>query len=142
MRKMQLATQEKSGRRARGTLARKHILDSLKDATNPLSAADLLFAVSKTKKSVNKTTIYRQLTSLLAEGAIRELQLGEKKKRYELTPINHHHHLVCVRCEKIEHVELERDLAGEEKKIMQEKKFEVLTHSLEFFGRCAECRTT
>jgi Fur family ferric uptake transcriptional regulator len=79
------------------------------------------------------------LLILKREQIIREVRLGENRKRYEIFPENHHHHLVCVDCGYIEDVDAEKDLYHLEKKIAQVKKFKVENHSLEFFGVCANC---
>ena len=90
---------------------------------------------------VNKTTIYRELAFLKKQNIILELQFDDNTKRYEIMPANHHHHIVCVRCEKVEDVVLEKDLDAEEKVITQNKKFQILHHSLEFYGICKMCQT-
>jgi Fe2+ or Zn2+ uptake regulation protein len=122
------------------TRVRTFILDSLSKSDQPLSAADLAILLVKSKINANKTTVYRQLTFLKEQEMVREIQLEEKKKRYELMPENHHHHIVCLDCDKIEHVVLENDLDAEERNIFRDKDFKVVRHSLEFFGICSECR--
>lgn len=116
------------------------LLKTMLGRAKPLSAEDLLKAAAKHKFKTHKTSVYRQLSLLKEEAIIREIQLGERKKRYEIYPDNHHHHFVCVDCGRIEDVSAEKDLAGLEKKISQEKKFKIASHSLEFFGLCADCK--
>ncbi|HEY1074326.1 MAG TPA: transcriptional repressor [Patescibacteria group bacterium] len=88
---------------------------------------------------VNKTTIYRELEYLLEHNVIQEVDLGERKKRYELVG-HHHHHLICTGCEAVEAVHLDDHLHDHELRILKEKKFKVTRHMLEFFGLCGMCQ--
>lgn len=87
----------------------------------------------------NKTTVYRELDYLRSHNVIQEIDLGELKKRYELAG-HHHHHLVCTGCESVEEVHLDDHLKEHESRILQEKKFKVTRHMLEFFGICGACQ--
>lgn len=90
---------------------------------------------------VNKTTVYRELEQMQKLGMVESVQLGDRKQYYELTSRAHHHHLVCLSCERVEEVDVDETvLLKEEGKISQEKKFDLLRHSLEFFGVCLRCR--
>lgn len=90
------------------------------------------------KIGVNKTTVYRQIEKLLSQGVIIEVELGDGKKRYELKSLEHHHHLLCKICGKLEDIELdEKQLLNE---VAKKTKFKVESHNLEFFGRCIDCK--
>ena len=117
------------------------LLGTMLNSAKPLSAEDLMEIAAKNRLKVNKTSVYRQLLTLKNGQIIRGVQLGENKKRYEIFPKNHHHHIVCTDCGYVEDVEAEQDLSGLERKIVQEKKFKVENHSLEFFGLCAKCNS-
>lgn len=133
-----LKTLKEKGHRFSGT--RKAILDLLIKAPEPLSSPDLQALLSKKGMAVNKTTVYRELALLKEQNVIRELQFGDIAKRYEIMPENHHHHIVCMNCRKIEDVELKKDLDVEEKSIALNKNFKILNHSLEFYGICGKCQ--
>ena len=89
------------------------------------------------KLDVNKTTVYRQLEKYIAEGKIIEVELGDGKKRYELKSLDHHHHLICNTCGKLEDIEFDESQIM--KQVGSKTKFKIEKHSLEFFGICAEC---
>ena len=124
----------------RFSAVRNFILDSLDKSVRPLSAVDLQKILKKKGLAANKTTIYREVDFLKKEGLILEVRLAENKKRYELSSREHHHHIVCLKCKKIEDVILKKDLQEQEKNIAKEKKFKVINHSLEFFGICENCQ--
>ncbi len=83
---------------------------------------------------VGLVTIYRTLDLLSEIGAVRRLDLGDGP-RYELAE-DHHHHLICESCggvSEFERCPLElRRLRGVD--------FEISSHTLEIYGRCADCR--
>jgi Fur family ferric uptake transcriptional regulator len=83
---------------------------------------------------VGLVTIYRTLDLLSEIGAVRRLDLGDGP-RYELAE-DHHHHLICESCggvSEFERCPLDlRRLRGVD--------FEISSHTLEIYGRCADCR--
>ncbi len=121
------------------TPARIKIVDILTKASEPVSAIDLLEVFSNSEKSVNKTTVYRELDFLMEQKLIQSVEFGDGKKRYELN-LSHHHHLICLNCKKVEDVDLKLDLKNEEKRIEKETGFKIDSHSLEFFGFCKKCQ--
>ncbi|MEK7606577.1 MAG: transcriptional repressor [Patescibacteria group bacterium] len=135
----QLAKLKEKGKRT--SVARGAILQLLMENSTPLSAAEILAGLTRRSLGVNKTTVYRELELLCGEGVLRELEFGDRKKRYEMTSEGHHHHLVCTICRRVEDVELPRDLDLQERQIERQKKFKILNHTLEFFGICRDCKS-
>ncbi len=107
---------------------RSKIIEILNKSNSPISALDLL-----TKIKVNKTTIYRELNFLVDSGLVKEVDFGDRKKRYELKDRKHHHHLVCLNCKRVTDVNIKESFNTP-------KDFKVIRHNLEFFGLCANCQ--
>lgn len=83
---------------------------------------------------VGLVTIYRTLELLSEIGAVRRLDLGDGP-RYEMAE-DHHHHLICESCGDVSEFEkCPLDLRR-----LKGLDFEVNSHSLEIYGRCAVCR--
>jgi Fur family ferric uptake transcriptional regulator len=83
---------------------------------------------------VGLVTIYRTLDLFSEIGVVRRLDLGSGA-RYELAE-DHHHHLICECCGAVS--EFERcplDLRS-----LKGMDFEIGSHTLEIYGRCADCR--
>jgi Fur family ferric uptake transcriptional regulator len=83
---------------------------------------------------VGLVTIYRTIELFSELGVVRRLDLGDGP-RYEMAE-DHHHHLICESC---------GDVAEFEKCPLDLRRlngldFEVNSHSLEIYGRCAVCR--
>lgn len=122
------------------TPVRKELLEILALSKKPMSVSDLAKKLSLKKIFPNKTTLYRELDFLNEQKLIRPLFLNSSKRMYEITGIGHHHHLMCMKCEKVEDVEMENDLHKYENKLSKKTSFKILNHSLEFFGLCKSCK--
>jgi Fe2+ or Zn2+ uptake regulation protein len=119
----------------KNTKVRRDVFEIFANTNHPIDAVELTECIK-----VNKTSIYRELKVLLAKGLILEIDFGDGKKRYELSSLDHHHHLVCTGCKSVSDVQLSKDLSAEEELIEKEKSFKVQRHNLEFFGLCANCQ--
>ncbi|OGI14262.1 MAG: hypothetical protein A3E38_03145 [Candidatus Moranbacteria bacterium RIFCSPHIGHO2_12_FULL_54_9] len=123
------------------TKTRQAVVELFVRNETPLSVPDILLALHKRQAGVNKTTVYRELERLQAIGVLEPVQLGDRKQYYELASRKHHHHLVCLQCERVEDIDMdEAVLFAEERKWSREKHFIILRHSLEFFGLCRQCQ--
>lgn len=116
---------------------REKIIELMEASSQPVDAVFLT-----EKIGVNKTSVYRELQNLITHGEICEAEFGDGKKRYELASLDHHHHLVCTNCKSVADVKLQQDLDAEERRIEQSTGFKVERHSLEFFGKCSDCRAS
>lgn len=125
------------------TRGRKSIINIFIDRNRPLSAAEIMDSLHKGKINLHKTTVYRELEFLLDRNIIRQLQFTDRKKMYEILTDDHHHHLVCKNCQKIEKVAsaaLETEIQFLENEILADSSFKNIRHSLEFFGLCRQCQ--
>lgn len=122
------------------TKVRAAIVKLLSGHDRPLAVDELIAAMEKMGLRPNKTTIYRELAFLIDAGLVMEVDLGEGKKRYESGTKGHHHHLVCLNCHIIEEVEMDPHLGEHEQAIAKQHKFQVVRHSLEFYGLCSRCQ--
>jgi Fur family ferric uptake transcriptional regulator len=84
---------------------------------------------------VGVVTVYRTLDLLSELGIIRRMDLGDGP-RYELADY-HHHHLICESCGDIS--EFEECPLDSERVSLASSTFEVHSHSIEVYGRCAAC---
>ncbi|MCT7955898.1 Fur family transcriptional regulator [Laspinema palackyanum] len=67
-----------------------------------LSAEDLYELLKEEGEAISLSTIYRTVKLMARMGILRELELAEGHKHYEINQPypHHHHHLICVRCNK------------------------------------------
>lgn len=83
---------------------------------------------------VGLVTMYRTLDLLCETGLVRRLDLGDGP-RYELAE-DHHHHMICEFCGDVS----EFDDCPVDTGSLGGMGFEVISHSLEVYGRCADCQ--
>jgi len=121
------------------TRTRRAFVRLLADTDTPLSAQEVLDRLSSQGVRLNRTTVYRELAFLKKHRIIHEIQFGDGKMRYRVCPDEHHHHLICVRCSRVEDVIAEGDLEEKERELARSRSFRVLYHTLEFFGVCDGC---
>lgn len=124
----------------RFSVVRSFILDSLEKDDKPLSVPDLQNIFKIKKISVNKTTIYRELHFLKKQKIILEIHLKDNKRWYEPSARDHHHHIICIKCDKVE------DFVGCNSKKLINKALkqvpdfaEITNHNFDFFGLCKSC---
>lgn len=111
---------------------KKDLLNLLERSQAPISVPEILKIIP-----ANKTTIYRELESFLNDGKVAEVTFGDGKKRFELVK-DHHHHLICEGCGKVEDIEIDENYLLHD--INKKSKFKVIKHSIEFFGLCPKCK--
>ena len=117
---------------------RQHqLLNELKRCTDELSGQELYRQLHNGEKTMGLTTVYRNLQALVKQGLIRSRHLPNGEVLY--APVERDiHHLTCVSCGETTR------LKGCPVKTMDlskktEKNFELLFHTLEYFGLCQTC---
>lgn len=118
----------------RQTTFHKHILTLLNSSQAPLSVSEIL-----EKVPANKTTIYRQLNSLIQHRLVQATRFTDRKVRYEPANRTHHHHLVCTKCDQVSDISLPLELVPSAQQVASRNRFLIQDHYLEFFGLCQNC---
>jgi len=113
------------------------LLNLLEKQGCPITLVQISAGLKKAKISADRTTVYRELKFLMENKIVEKIVLGGVEY-YELIS-EHHHHLVCLKCRKIEEVFLDNHLENQEKKLAKKSGFKITGHALEFFGFCKKC---
>ena len=122
------------------TLPRQKILHML-EASDPhhLSAEDIYRALIDQNEEVGVATIYRVLSQFEESGIVHKLNFENNQAIYELCGVEHHDHLVCVKCNTI--IEFQDDIIEQHQlQIAKKHGFELTDHSLYLYGLCKDCR--
>lgn len=119
----------------KNTRQRHAIEAALAGARRPLLPAEILASAQQALPELGLATVYRNLKSLLAAGAIQGVELPGAALRYELAHQPHHHHFQCRRCQQVV------DIPGCPPGIatMAPPGFLVDGHALTLYGLCAAC---
>lgn len=106
-----------------------------------LSAEDLYNVLQAEAAGISLSTIYRTLKLMARMGILRELELAEGHKHYELNQPHpyHHHHLICVRCNKT--IEFKNDqILKVGAKASQKEGYHLLDCQLTVHAVCPTCQ--
>jgi len=121
------------------TLPRLKILEVLEKSPNHhLSAEDIYRVLIEQNEEVGVATIYRVLSQFEESGIVQKLNFENNQAVYELCGLEHHDHLVCVKCNKI--IEFQDDVIEQHQiQIAKKHRFELTDHSLYLYGLCKDC---
>jgi len=91
---------------------------------------------------ISLSTIYRALHVMVRLGVLRELELAEGRKYYEIAPTMAptHHHLVCVQCGQVVEFEDPRINTASARET-QRLGYALLDCQFTIYGLCADCAT-
>jgi len=127
---------KKAGLKA--TRQRVAMLQVLSEQKGHAITAEELFEKTHLQTGVDRSTVYRSLTSLEEHGLVERMDRRDGSACYCLAGQEHSHLLMCVRCQKTV------PIAGcpfhqMEKSIGASTGFVMLGHTLELTGICPEC---
>ena len=123
---------------AASTDSQQLLLEQLKQAERELSGQDLHALLRQGPQPMGLATVYRHLRQLQQRGLIRCRHLPSGEALF--APVERdEHHLTCVDCGAtlvLEHCPMHNvELHGD-----QAEGFQLLFHTLEFFGLCSHCQ--
>ena len=122
------------------TKHRNSLLEVLEIENQPLTAEDIFLKLKEKGISINLSSVYRILDTLVDNNLINKYVLGDTNKTfYEINTLKHKHHLVCTSCKKIFPLE-NCPLSKYESELEDNLDFEITGHKLEIYGICKECR--
>jgi Fur family ferric uptake transcriptional regulator len=115
------------------------MLDRLDDFRSAQEIHERLRAAGE---GIGLTTVYRTLQGLVEAGEVDVLRTDSGESVYRRCASDeHHHHLVCRRCGTA--VEIEGPAVETwAQKVAEAHGFSDLSHTVEIFGLCRECRTS
>ena len=121
------------------TLPRLKILEILENADpHHLSAEDVYKTLLDAGEDVGLATVYRVLTQFEAAELVQRHNFEGGHAVFELARGEHHDHIVCIRCGKVQefHDEL---IERRQKEIATEMGYELTDHSLTLYADCLGC---
>jgi Fur family ferric uptake transcriptional regulator len=123
----------------RSTRQRAAVSALLAETDEFRSAQDLHDLLRRRGDSVGLTTVYRTLQALTEAGEVDVLRTDDGEAVYRRCSTGHHHHLVCRGCGRTVEVAgptVERWAD----QVAAQHGFTEVSHTLEVFGTCADCR--
>jgi Fur family transcriptional regulator, ferric uptake regulator len=126
---------------ARSGAAREAVIAYLSAQPCGVSAQDVLAGLRAEGRSVGIASVYRALEQLAALGLVHRIDLGEGLTRFEPAQPDgeHHHHLVCGSCGKVDRFDdpaLEQAIVA----VAGSHGYALGHHDVVLRGACGDCR--
>ena len=122
------------------TLPRIKILELLENSpVHHLSAEDVYKALLEQGEDVGLATVYRVLTQFEAAGLVIRHHFEGGNSVFELSDVDHHDHIVCIKCDRVEEFS-DAVVEARQEKISAEMGYELTGHSFYLYGICPQCR--
>lgn len=123
----------------RTTIPRLKILEIFGNSKQRhLSAEDVYRALLDEGEDIGLATVYRVLTQFESAGLLSKNTFGENKAVFELDSGEHHDHMVCVQCGRVEEFH-NNDIERLQVEVCDKFNFKLSYHELNLFGVCAKC---
>jgi len=124
----------------KNTKHRNSVLKVVELSEQPISAEQIYFNLKESNVSVNLSSIYRILETLVNKNIVIKTNLTVTNKAlYEFNFQIHKHHLICSGCKKMLSIE-GCPLEDYEKTLQEKSGFSITGHSLEIYGYCNDCK--
>jgi Fur family ferric uptake transcriptional regulator len=134
-----MRTNGKETGKLRMTRQRRALLEAIEKSHAHPTADEVHRLVRRRLPRISLGTVYRNLEVLADLGMIQKVELGSGQRRYDAVR-EHHYHVRCQRCGRVEDVWLRR-ARGLETAAQRQSGYEITGHRLDFLGLCARCRT-
>jgi len=132
------AALRRGGHRSGG--ARSAVIELLGGQHCCLTAQEIFDRLRNDGRRVGIASVYRALEQLTRDGFVQRIDIGAGTSRFE--PIHsdgeHHHHLVCDGCGKVEAFE-DQELERALRKVEGRTGYSVAGHDVVLRGACQDC---
>ena len=123
----------------RVTHQRLLVADALTAIGRRVSAQELYEHLRRRDPRLGRATVFRTLEALVAAGVPRRLEREGHVYAYVACRPEHHHHLACDRCGRVEEID-EAYIAPVAERVATDLGFTIDDARLDFYGLCASCR--
>jgi Fur family ferric uptake transcriptional regulator len=121
------------------TLQRKIVLQAVCQAEGHRTVAEIAQTLNAMGYALDESTIYRILQRFNQLGIVSQTDLGKQGVVYELIAAHSHHHLVCLSCHHVYHVD-DQFVDEMRDRVRATYKFEPRIDHLAIFGWCEACQ--
>jgi len=122
----------------KATLPRLKILQLFQNARQRhMSAEDVFRVLLEERADIGLATVYRVLAQFEQAGLLNRSNFESGKAVYELNEGQHHDHLVCLDCGKVEEF-YDAEIEKRQQAVALVKGFELADHSLSLYAHCTK----
>lgn len=115
------------------------MLESRSSADRHLTAEDVYKTLLQEGEEIGLATVYRVLTQFEAAGLVKRHHFEGGNSVFELESGQHHDHIVCVKCGRVEEFR-DEIIEQRQKEIAAKSQFKLTDHSLCLYGLCRHCQ--
>lgn len=118
------------------TLPRLKIMEVLESGgKRHLSAEDIYRRLLDTGEEIGLATVYRVLSQFEEAGIVHRNNFETDHSVFELAHGNHHDHIVCLDCGRVEEF-VDNEIESRQESVAGKHGFEIADHSLILYGHC------
>lgn len=122
----------------KATLPRIKVLEVFqKTHHRHMTAEDVYRALLADQADVGLATVYRVLMQFEQAGILTRNHFESGKSVFELNQGQHHDHLVCLTCGRVEEF-FDAAIEARQRAVAQERGFELADHSLALYAECTK----
>ena len=102
-----------------------------------MSAEDIYRMLLQERADVGLATVYRVLTQFEQAGILLRSHFESGKAVYELNEGQHHDHLVCLDCGRVEEF-YDAEIEKRQHDVARDKGFDIADHALSLYAHCTK----
>jgi Fur family transcriptional regulator, ferric uptake regulator len=122
----------------KATLPRLKILDVFHNGSQRhMTAEDVFRVLLQDRSDIGLATVYRVLTQFEQAGILSRSHFESGKAVYELNEGQHHDHLVCLDCGRVEEF-YDAEIEKRQNDVAKLKGFEIADHALSLYAHCTK----
>ncbi|MDD0810822.1 ferric iron uptake transcriptional regulator [Curvibacter sp. RS43] len=123
----------------KATLPRLKILELFqKGRQRHMTAEDVFRVLLQEQSDIGLATVYRVLTQFEQAGILSRSHFESGKAVYELNEGQHHDHLVCTSCGKVEEF-YDAEIERRQQLVAKTKNWLLQDHAMSLYGLCEAC---
>jgi len=120
----------------KATLPRLKILEIFqRGAQRHMTAEDIYRILLDERSDVGLATVYRVLTQFEQAGILSRSHFESDKTVYELNEGQHHDHLVCMDCGRVEEF-YDAEIESRQSEVARARGFTITDHALSLYAHC------
>lgn len=122
----------------KATLPRLKILEIFqKGAQRHMTAEDVYRVLLDERSDIGLATVYRVLTQFEQAGILSRSHFESGKAVYEINEGQHHDHLVCLDCGRVEEF-YDPEIERRQHAVAKARGFEIADHALSLYANCTK----
>jgi Fur family ferric uptake transcriptional regulator len=102
-----------------------------------MTAEDVFRVLLEDRSDIGLATVYRVLTQFEQAGLLNRSNFESGKAVYELNEGQHHDHLVCLDCGRVEEF-YDAEIEKRQSAVAKTKGFTIADHSLSIYANCTK----